>query len=39
MERRARTDDELIRDLAIVHCDGAGDYLLCCAPAGDDDES
>lgn len=29
---------DIIRDLAIIHCDGEGDYLLCCAPAGDDDE-
>lgn len=35
------SDREIIRDLAIVHCDGEGDYLLCSANdchVGEDDD-
>lgn len=35
------TDRDIMRDLAIEHCDGSGDYLLCSANechVGEDDE-
>lgn len=28
----------LIRDLAIIHMEGEGDWQCVCAPAGDDDD-
>lgn len=38
MDSRNMQDRELIRHLAIEHCDGEGDYILVCQPAGDDDD-
>lgn len=35
------SDREIIRNLAVQYCDGAGDYLLCAADesrVGEDDE-
>lgn len=32
------SDREIIRDLAIEHVAGEGDWQCVCAPAGDDDD-